>query len=99
LENVRIDVFKVKGKKEALTEKNAKEPEELKMKINEELPNLGNSILSISGSDRGVHLFLVGSKESLIEILGIALMQSQELAAILAGLKNGHNDGECERRE
>jgi hypothetical protein len=58
------------------------------MKKLKDLPNLGNSILSISGSNRGVHLLLVGNKGSLIEILRMALEKSQPLREILTGLED-----------
>jgi hypothetical protein len=73
---------------------NSKNQEELKMRKTEDLPNLGNSILSISGSNRGVHLILIGNKESLIEILRMALRESQPLREIVEALMGDEHDKE-----
>lgn len=63
------------------------------MKNPEDLPNLGHGIISVSGSNRGVHLLLVGNKESIIEILRMALQKSQPLREILTALKDGELAG------
>ena len=64
------------------------------MKNLNDLPNLGQSIISVSGSNRGVHLILVGYKESLIEILRMALQKSQPLREIVEALVTDKRDKE-----
>lgn len=53
------------------------------MKNPEDLPNLGNAILSISGSDRGVFVLTIGDKKQIIEMLRLAVKKRPELREIL----------------
>jgi len=63
------------------------------MKKLEDLPNCGETIISISGRDTGVRVMLIGEKDQIIRILKIAIKKSQALKEILAGLEDGESDG------
>jgi hypothetical protein len=63
------------------------------MKNPEDLQNLGHAILSVSGSNRGVSLLLIGKETQIIEILRIAIKDSPKLREIMAGLKDGEFEG------
>lgn len=59
----------------------------------EENQNRGETILSVSGSHRGVHLVLVGERNRIRAILKVAVENSPALKEILEGLKDRETNG------
>jgi len=63
------------------------------MKNPEDLLDQRNNIFSISGSNRGVFILLLGDKDQIIEMLRLAVKKRPELRELLIALKDGESDG------
>jgi hypothetical protein len=59
------------------------------MKNPEDIPNWGESVLSISGSDRGVHVLLIGNRLQIVKILKKAIDTDPALREIMNSLTSG----------
>jgi hypothetical protein len=58
------------------------------MKKHEDIPNLGETIISISGRDTGVRVMLIGEKDQIIRILKQAMRSSSALRELIQDLIN-----------
>jgi hypothetical protein len=61
------------------------------MKNLNDLPNRGESILSISGGETGVQVLLIGEKSRIIKIVKNALKKNSALKEIFKELESGES--------